>query len=138
MSKWKLATTATIATVGVVLAGGALAFAQENGPGLPGDQRGMGRGMHRFGRDHDGPMWIRLLVLGLLAAAVVGLIIWLVTRGRRPAIAGAATATAPVSPTANAEAILAERLARSEISADDYRSMRAALRDTETIAAPQN
>ena len=49
------------------------------------------------------------------------------------AVAGNAPAALQPSPTAGAEGILAERLARSEISADDYRTTLAALRGS---AAP--
>jgi uncharacterized membrane protein len=77
-------------------------------------------------------------LLGLLCLIVLGVAIGLVVgwfnRRRTPAAAGAAapmahTMATPVSPTANAEAILAERLARSELSPDDYRTMLATLRE---------
>ena len=67
----------------------------------------------------------------LAIAAIVALALGLT---RRPATSAVATGPAPaapmaaMSPTANAEAILAERLARSEITSDDYRTMLAALR----------
>ena len=132
MSKLKLATAAIAATAGLAIAGGGIALAQEDGPG--GGRRGMGRG---FGRGHHGEAWIRIVVLGLIVAAIVGLIIWLATRGRRTGTATVATTgPATVSPTAHAESILAERLARSEISVDDYRSLRAALVGSEQPAPP--
>lgn len=89
-------------------------------------ERGMGDG---FGRHHGGP-FLPLLCLALLAGAI-GLVVWLVMR-RRAAVTtdvAAATATPAPSPTFHAEAILAERLARSEISTDDYRTTLAALRE---------
>jgi uncharacterized membrane protein len=86
-----------------------------------------------FGRRGGGHFLFPVLCLAVLIGAV-GLVVWWVTR-RRPSVASA-TAGAPVahvaaapSATFQAEAILAERLARSEISADDYRTMIAALRD---------
>jgi putative membrane protein len=87
-----------------------------------------GMGMDGWGR-HDGGPWIGLLGLVLLGV-VVGLVVWLFTRRR--AAAPVAPVAAPVSPTANAEAILAERLARSEISPEDYRTLLAALRGSDT------
>ena len=73
---------------------------------------------------------LALLCLAFIGAAV-GLVVWLVVSRRPPA---AASPTAPVaaapSPTHQAEAILAERLARGEINTDDYRSTLAVLRDT--------
>ena len=50
-------------------------------------------------------------------------------RRSAPVAAGMPAAAPHTSPTAGAEAILAERLARSEISADDYRATLAALRE---------
>ncbi len=85
---------------------------------------GPGRGM---GGDRDGhPLFGIVLMVAIAAAAIVGT--WLVIRrGAVPAVA--ATPVAPsASPTGGAEAILAERLARGEISPDDYRSTLSALR----------
>lgn len=117
----KLVLSATLATAAVfAVAGTALA------------QGGPGRGM---GRDDDGhhPLFGILCMLAIAAAAIVGT--WLVIRrGSAPRAAGAPVA-APSLPTASAEAILAERLARSEISPDDYRSTLAALRGA-PLAAP--
>jgi uncharacterized membrane protein len=74
-----------------------------------------------------------LLCLALIGAAI-GLVVWLVA-GRRPS-APVPAHTAPVaaapSPTFQAEAILAERLARGDISPDDYRTTIGALRDSNT------
>ncbi len=87
--------------------------------------------MDGWGR-HDGGPWFGLIGLILLGVAI-GLVVWLFTRNRSAAAAvPAAPVAAPVSPTANAEAILAERLARSEISPDDYRTLLAALRGSDT------
>ena len=70
----------------------------------------------RHGGHHRGGLLILVLVI-----AATALITWLVARRR------SAAATPP--PTSSAQAILAERLARSEISVDDYRTTLAALRD---------
>lgn len=116
----KLVLFAGLATVAVfAVAGTALA---EGGPG-----RGMGR-------DRDGhPLFGILCMLAIAAAAIVGT--WLVIRrGSTPQVP-AAPVGVPSPPTASAEAILAERLARSEISPDDYRSTLAALRGA-PLAAP--
>jgi uncharacterized membrane protein len=95
----------------------------------------VGDGMHRGFRD-DGihPFFMLLCLIAL--GAVIGVVIGLIRRRADPPAAPASNAAphaaqvmAPVSPTANAEVILAERLARSEISPDDYRTMLAALRD---------
>jgi uncharacterized membrane protein len=71
---------------------------------------GRHRGYHRGGG---------LLVLVVLVVAAV-LITWFIARRRT---AGAAPRSG------NAETILSERLARSEISVDDYRTTLAALRE---------
>jgi putative membrane protein len=86
-------------------------------------------GGRQFGRMHDRgfhPLFALLCLI--LVGAAIGLVVWLVVR-RRPAVSAVAPA-APVaaSPTAAAEAILAERLARGEIAPDDYRTYLAALR----------
>ena len=102
--------TAVVAGV-VVFAGAAMAAGGDGGPGGPGP-RGFGRG----GEHRDGG--ILILVAAVLLAV---LITWLVARRR-------SEAAKPRS--GNAEAILSERLARSEISVDDYRTTLAALRET--------
>ncbi len=88
--------------------------------------RGMMGGDDRFG---GVLMFVCMVVLVAAAAALV----WVLVRGRSTATAGAPTIAAPVAPPApnplaNAEAILAERLARGEISPDDYRAAALALR----------
>ena len=109
----KLIFSATLATAAVfAVAGTALA----QGPG-----RGMGGDRDRH------PVFGIVLMVALAAAAIIGT--WLVIRrNSSSAVAAAPAAAAPASPTVSAEAILADRLARSEISADDYRSTLAALR----------
>jgi putative membrane protein len=64
-----------------------------------------------------------ILLIGLIALLVV---LW---RNRHVA---SPAATPPSSPTLNAQAILADRLARGEISPDDYRAAIAVLRETPT------
>ena len=88
-----------------------------------------------MGRGHDGFGWVFPVVCLVIFVAAVAVLVWLLMRGRTAstAAAGAPTATAPVAPPApnplaGAEAILAERLARGEISPDDYRAAAAALR----------
>jgi len=110
----KLVVSATLATAAVLgVAGTALA---QGGPDPV------------LRHDRDGhPLFGILLMCAVAAAAIIGT--WFVIRrGSAPA-----AALAPVSPTANAEAILAERLARSEISPEDYNSTLAALRGTGVI-----
>lgn len=108
----KLIFSATLATAAVfAVAGTALA----QGPG-----RGMGGDRDRH------PVFGIVLMVALAAAAIIGT--WLVIRRNSSSAVAAAPAAAPASPTVSAEAILADRLARSEISADDYRSTLAALR----------
>lgn len=79
---------------------------------------------------HDGDRsgdrhWVGMVVMALIVAGVVALIIWALRRGRSQQVA----AVAAPSPTAAAQAILAERLARGEVSPDDYRSLLAVLRE---------
>lgn len=92
-----------------------------------------GYGMHDGWRDGGGGAWLGLFLM-LAMALAIGLVVWLLLNRRAnvvhvPAGASAAPVAAPVSPTATAETILAERLARSEITPDDYRAMLAALRE---------
>ncbi len=84
---------------------------------------------HDFG-DGRGHPFLMLLCLIAIGAAI-GLVVVMISRRRPVATVGPVTPSAPPlpSPTAAAEAILAERLARSEITPDDYRSMLAALRE---------
>jgi uncharacterized membrane protein len=86
-------------------------------------------GDHGFGMRHrrDGHPFFGMLLIGLLIAGAVMLVVWL-TRGRHNTPVMAA-GPVPPSPTQNAESILAERLARGEISPDDYRASIAVLRE---------
>lgn len=117
-----LATAAAIAVAGTVMAD------DRGGRGM-----GMGMGGGRGHRPFGG------IILLALVGAVIGLVVWLAAR-RRPALAvagaGAVGAAPFVSPTASAETILAERLARSEINPDEYRVSLAALRESSGTAAP--
>jgi uncharacterized membrane protein len=120
------ASLATAATVGLLAVAG-MANAQD-GDGWPGPGMG-GRPNSRL--DHDGRHFMigGFVIFGVVVA-LVGLAVWLILRRRTAPVAVGAPVAAPhISPTAGAEAILAERLARSEISADDYRTTLTALRD---------
>jgi putative membrane protein len=88
-----------------------------------------GFGMHDRWNDGGFHPWLGLVMM-LAVALAIGLAVWLLLNRRTvpPAAAPMVSAPAP-SPTAAAESILAERLARSEITPDDYRSMIAALRE---------
>ena len=120
--KRKLIIAASLATAGALAFAGTVMADGRDGRGM---DMGDGRG-HR-------PFLGGILVMVVLAA-VIGAAVWLLMR-RRPAVAVAGMpAPAPfASPTASAETILAERLARSEINPDEYRSTLSALRES---AAP--
>ena len=75
------------------------------------------------GRHGGGPAMLVVCLLAVLAI-VAGVAFFL----RRRTPVPAAAAPMPVSHTASAETILAERLARGEISPEDYRVTAAALR----------
>ena len=100
---------------------GAAAAVSTAGVAFAADGRGFGGG---FGRHRGGGM----LLMMLLLAAVVVLIV-LLWRGRHP-VTAPFVAAPPASPTLNAQAILADRLARGEISPDDYRAAVSVLRET--------
>ena len=93
-----------------------------------------GYGMHDRWGDGGFHPFVGLLMM-LAVALAIGLLVWLLLNRRTHSVASgpsgapAAHIAPPVSPTANAESILAERLARSEITPDDYRAMIAALRE---------
>ena len=89
------------------------------------DGRGFGGD---FGRRHrgDGLMLFFPLLL-LIAVAVLLFVLW---RGRHPVAPVGGPPAPPASPTLNAQAILADRLARGEISPDDYRAAITVLRES--------
>jgi uncharacterized membrane protein len=87
----------------------------------------------------DGFHPIMSLLFLMLVGGAIGLVVVAFSRRRHvappvPSMPPAAPVAASLSPTHQAEAILAERLARSEISPDDYRAMLAALRESHTPA----
>ena len=92
-----------------------------------------GFGMHDRWNGGGFHPWLGLVMM-LATALAVGLAVWFLLNRRAhvtsvpPAPPASPLAAAP-SPTAAAEAILAERLARSEITPDDYRSVISALRE---------
>lgn len=109
----KASVIATAVVTGVVVfAGAAMAAGGDGGPIGPGPRGFGGRGDHHRG-------WGGILVLvGAVLLAV--LITWLIARRNSHS-----SASRPATP----ETILSERLARSEISVDDYRTTLAALRE---------
>jgi uncharacterized membrane protein len=81
----------------------------------------------RFGRGHGAP-WMGLIVVLATVALVASLVMWLLRRrGGTPVPA--------TSSTSAAQAIVAERLARGEIGADEYHSLLATLRGEVLVAA---
>ena len=90
------------------------------------DDRGFGGG--GFGRRHrDGGFMFVFPLLLLIAGAALGILLW---RGRQPAAPLGASPAPQLQPTLNAQTILADRLARGEISPDDYRAAVTVLRET--------
>ncbi len=90
------------------------------------DDRGFGGG--GFGRRHrDGGFMFVFPLLLLIAVAALGILLW---RGRQPAAPFGASPAPQLQPTLNAQTILANRLARGEISPDDYRAAVTVLRET--------
>ena len=76
-----------------------------------------GRG-HMDGWDDSGWMWIWGTIMMLALTALIGVAIWALVRSQsRHTSEGAAE----VDATASARVILAERLARGEISPEEYR-----------------
>ncbi|MEQ1699475.1 MAG: hypothetical protein ABMA25_05155 [Ilumatobacteraceae bacterium] len=126
--KRKLIIAASLATAGALAVAGTVMADDRDG-------RGMGMGMD--GRGHR-PFVGGIFVMVALAAAV-GVGVWLLMR-RRPTMAlagaGPVASTSFASPTASAETILAERLARSEVTPDEYRVSLAALRESASGATP--
>lgn len=82
----------------------------------------------RMGGHHPGVFFLGCLLI----TAVVVLAVLLYTRRRGQAPVPPAPPTVTV--TSNAEAILAERLARGEVSVEDFTAARAALRGESTVA----
>jgi uncharacterized membrane protein len=89
------------------------------------DGRGFGGDFGR-GRRGDGLMFFFPLLM-LLAVAALLVVLW---RGRHPVTPVGGPPLPPASPTLNAQAILADRLARGEISPDDYRAAITVLRES--------
>jgi putative membrane protein len=84
-----------------------------------------GRG---FGRDRRGDGFFMILpLLVLVAVAVLLVVLW--RRGHLGTTAPATPPPPPVSPTFNAQVILADRLARGEIGPDEYRAAITVLRE---------
>ena len=75
-----------------------------------------GRG-HMDGWDDSGWMWIWGTIMMLAFIALIGVGIWALVRSQSRHTSEAAA----VDATASARAILAERLARGEISPEEYR-----------------
>ena len=88
------------------------------------DGRGFGGDFGRRRRG-DGLMSFFPLLL-LIAVAVLLVVLW---RGRHPVTPAGGPPAPPASPTLNAQAILADRLARGEINPDDYRAAITVLRE---------
>lgn len=90
------------------------------------DDRGFGGGFGMRHRDGFGVFMFFPLLL-VIAAIVLAILLW---RGRheQPTF-NVPVAPPAASPTFNAQAILADRLARGEISPDDYRAAIAVLRE---------
>jgi uncharacterized membrane protein len=85
---------------------------------LAADGGGGGGNGHGFGRHHrDEDIVVFLPIALLIGFAIAAIVMW----RRRPGVG-------PSTPTLNAQAILAERLARGEITPDDYRTALAVLR----------
>ena len=97
------------ATGALVVLGSGIAFADDgSGPGL----------MRDGGRRHH--PWFMLMCF-VVVLAIGAMVWWLIARSRRHTDAGA--------PVRHAETILAERLARGEITAEEYRSLLATLKN---------
>jgi putative membrane protein len=104
---------------------GAAAAVSVEGVAFAADGRGFAGG---FGPHRRGGAFLMLLLLA--AVVVLAVLLW---HGRRPAPAAPAApfvSAPPASPVNNAHAILADRLARGEISPDEYRASVAVLRET--------
>jgi len=93
------------------------------------DDRGFGGGFRMHHRDGFGVFMFFPLLL-LIAAVVLAILLF---RGRQAPTFNIPvpppSAASPVSPTHNAQVILADRLARGEITPEDYRAAIAVLRE---------
>jgi putative membrane protein len=107
---------------------GAVAAVSTASVAFAADGRGFGMG---FGQRRGGGAFLLMLLL-LAAAVALAVMLW---RSRHPAAATHVATPPPVSPTLNAQTILADRLARGEISPDDYRAAVAVLRETASPTA---
>ncbi|HEY7628350.1 MAG TPA: hypothetical protein VH761_14845 [Ilumatobacteraceae bacterium] len=83
-----------------------------------------------FGYGYRRHHWGAALLMFLVIAAAVALLIVVLWRGRNPPLAAGPAPAPPPSPTFNAQSILADRLARGEISPEDYRAAISVLRET--------
>ena len=92
------------------------------------DGRGFDGGFGR--RRHDGDFMFFLPLLLLLGVAALLVVLWRGRHSLTPQAPPVAGPSAQVSPTHNAETILADRLARGEIQPDDYRAAITVLRET--------
>lgn len=105
-----------------------VAFAQDHGFGGGG-----------YGRRHDGGDYMFFFPLLLLLGVAALLIVMWRSRHTVAPLGGPPAPPVPappVSPTLNAQAILADRLARGEISPDDYRAAITVLRETPPAPPP--
>jgi uncharacterized membrane protein len=89
------------------------------------------------GRRRGGQFLFFLPLLILFAIAALLLVLWQVRHPVAPRPPTALPMAPPTtSPTLNAEAILADRLARGEITPDEYRAAITVLRETAPPAPP--
>jgi uncharacterized membrane protein len=79
-----------------------------------------------------------MLFFPLLLLIAAGVLVALLWRGRYPVMPVSSTppAAPPLSPTFNAQSILADRLARGEIGPDEYRAAITVLRETPPAQPP--
>ena len=97
----------------------------------------MGPWVRHYDGRHPGMFFVGCLLVGAVVVLAV-----LLYRSHHPAAAAPAVAnpsavnSATANPAANAEIILAERLARGEVSIDDFTAARAALRGESGTTSP--
>jgi uncharacterized membrane protein len=114
MSRIRTIVVGTVLGTGAAILTASAVFAQGGG--------GFGDG---FGERHRGGGFFMIVpMFVLIGVAALLIVLW---RGRHVA---PPVATPPASPTLNAQAILADRLARGEITPDDYRAAVTVLRET--------